>query len=56
MISANLSDGVHIEGVGATRNLVEANYIGVAPGGGYLFGNGQPGNRRRRRVDRQRAR
>ena len=32
------------EGVGATRNLVEANYIGVAPGGGYVFGNGQPGN------------
>ena len=29
---------------GATRNLVEANYIGLAPGGGYVFGNGQPGN------------
>ena len=35
VISANGSDGVHIEGVGATRNLVEANYIGEAPGGGY---------------------
>ncbi len=44
LISDNHSSGVHIEGVGATRNLVEANYIGVAPGGGYVFGNGQPGN------------
>ena len=30
--------------LGATRNLVEANYIGAAPGGGYVFGNGTPGN------------
>ncbi len=44
LISANHSDGVHIVGVGATRNLVEANYIGAAPGGGFVFGNGQPGN------------
>ncbi len=44
VISANGSYGVHIEGVGATRNLVEANYIGVAPGGGYAFGSGDPGN------------
>ncbi len=44
LISDNLSDGVHIEGVGATRNLVEANDIGLAPGGGYVFGDGQPGN------------
>ena len=44
LISDNHSYGVHIQGVGATRNLVEANYIGVAPGGGYVFGNGQPGN------------
>ena len=36
--------GVHISGVGATRNLVEANYIGVAPGGGQLLGTGNPGN------------
>ena len=33
-------------GVGATRNLVQGNYIGVAPGGGYLFGTGNPGNTR----------
>ena len=44
IISANASYGVHIVGVGATRNLVEANYIGVAPGGGFLFGSGDPGN------------
>ena len=44
VISANGTDGVHIEGVGATRNLVEANYIGAAPGGGYVFGSGDPGN------------
>jgi hypothetical protein len=44
VISANGGDGVDLVGVGATRNLVEANYIGVAPGGGYLFGTGDPGN------------
>jgi hypothetical protein len=44
VISANATFGVEIAGVGATRNLVEANYIGVAPGGGYLFGTGDPGN------------
>jgi len=30
--------------VGATRNLVQGNYIGAAPGGGYRFGTGDPGN------------
>ncbi len=44
IISANQGYGVHISGVGATRNLVEANFIGAAPGGGFVFGNGQPGN------------
>ena len=44
VISVNQSYGVHIVGVGATRNLVEANYIGAAPGGGYIFGSGDPGN------------
>jgi hypothetical protein len=44
IISANHGFGVHLIGVGATRNLVEANYIGAAPGGGYVFGTGQPGN------------
>lgn len=44
VISFNGGAGVDIAGVGATRNLVEANYIGTAPGGGYLFGSGDPGN------------
>ncbi len=44
VISVNAGYGVHLSGVGATRNLVEANFIGVAPGGGYLFGTGNPGN------------
>ena len=39
IISANHSYGVHIVGVGATRNLVEANEIGAAPGGGFQFGS-----------------
>ena len=44
VISANHGYGVHLIGVGATSNLVEANYIGAAPGGGYVFGSGTPGN------------
>src|SRR5262249_32854218 len=44
IISANHGDAVRLVGVGATRNLVEANFIGVAPGGGFLFGSAQPGN------------
>ena len=44
VISANNGYGVHLIGVGATRNLVEANYIGAAPGGGYILGSGNPGN------------
>ncbi len=44
LISANHGDGVHLLGVGATRNLIEANYIGVAPGGVFAFGSAQPGN------------
>ncbi len=44
MISVNGGYGVHLVGVGATRNLIEANYIGVAPGGGYVLGTGNPGN------------
>ena len=31
-------------GATATRNIVAANLIGLAPGGGYLFGTGNPGN------------
>src|SRR4029079_9522513 len=44
VISANHGHGVHISGAGATRNLIEANLIGAAPGGGYLFGSARPGN------------
>ena len=44
IISANKGYGVQSVGVGATRNLVEANYIGAAPGGGYVLGTGDPGN------------
>ncbi|MGO9600207.1 MAG: Calx-beta domain-containing protein [Isosphaeraceae bacterium] len=44
VISANGGAGVRIVGVGANRNLVQGNYIGVAPGGGYPFGSGDPGN------------
>ncbi len=44
VISGNLSTGVRLVGVGAIRNLIQANLIGVAPGGGYRFGSGDPGN------------
>ena len=52
VISANGGYGVHLVGVGATRNLVEANYIGVAPGGGYVLGSRQSRQLSRRRTDR----
>jgi hypothetical protein len=45
LISANAGAGVRLVGVGAIRNLIQGNYIGVAPGGGYKFGTGDPGNR-----------
>jgi hypothetical protein len=44
LISDNHGAGIHIEGVGATSNLVEGNDIGTAPGGGFVLGDGQPGN------------
>ena len=44
LISANGSYGVRITGVGANRNLIQGNFIGVGPGGGYRFGTGDPGN------------
>ena len=44
LISANLLSGVRIVGPAATRNIVAANIIGLGPGGGYLFGTGNPGN------------
>ena len=45
LISANGSHGVRLVGELATRNRIEGNYIGVAPGGGYRFGTSDPGNR-----------
>ncbi len=44
LISANGAAGVRLVGIGAVRNLIQGNYIGVAPGGGYKFGTGDPGN------------
>src|SRR5271157_1967065 len=51
VISANgvadvslMDAGLHLEGVGAFLNLVQGNLIGIAPGGGYKFGTGNPGN------------
>jgi hypothetical protein len=44
LISANAGAGVRLVGVGANRNLVQGNYIGTGPGGGYRFGTGDPGN------------
>jgi hypothetical protein len=45
LISANQLTGVHITGSPAIRNVVAGNIIGLGPGGGYLFGTGNPGNR-----------
>jgi hypothetical protein len=44
VISANFGDGVHIVGPVATQDVVSGNLIGTAPGGGFLFGTGNPGN------------
>ena len=44
VISANAGAGVQLVGIGANRNLIQGNYIGVAPEGGYKFGTGDPGN------------
>jgi len=44
VISANRTDGIHIEGPGALDNRVEANYIGTDIDGSFLLGQGDPGN------------
>ena len=44
LISGNTLTGVRLVGVGANRNLIQSNYIGVGPGGGFLFGTENPGN------------
>ncbi len=43
IISANDGDGVQLD-QGATQVQVAGNFIGVAPGGGFVFGNEPPGN------------
>ncbi len=44
LISGNTLTGVRLVGVGANRNLIQSNYIGVGPGGGFIFGTENPGN------------
>ena len=44
VISGNGSDGIDVIGPVATRTVISANLIGLAPGGGYLLGSGDPGN------------
>ena len=44
LISGNAGNGVDITGAATTDVQVEGNYIGIGPGGGYLFGTGNPGN------------
>jgi hypothetical protein len=44
LISANAGDGVHLVGPSATRNNVDANYIGIGPGGGFVYGAEGTGN------------
>ena len=44
VISANQTYGIHVEGPGAFRNLIEANYIGTDINGTFVFGQGVPGN------------
>ena len=53
LISANLGNGVHIIGAGATLNQIEGNFIGTAPGGGIPVRPGQSGEFRERRPDRE---
>ncbi len=43
IISKNGSDGVRLD-QGATQVQIAANYIGEAPGGGFVLGNPDPGN------------
>jgi hypothetical protein len=44
VISGNGSHGIRISGTTATRNIIAGNFIGLAPGGEYKFGTGDPGN------------
>jgi parallel beta-helix repeat protein len=44
VISGNAGNGVHVSGATATQTNITSNIIGLAPGGGYLFGTFNPGN------------
>ena len=44
VISSSGLAGIRISGAAATRTIVAANLIGLAPGGGYRFGTASPGN------------
>ena len=53
VISGNGLAGVRISGAAATRTIVAANLIGLAPGGGYRFGTWQSRQWGRRGPDRK---
>jgi len=44
VVSGNAGNGVHVSGAIATQTSITSNIIGLAPGGGYLFGTFNPGN------------
>ena len=49
VISGNAGNGVHVLGTAdpqttVTETIIRYNIIGLAPGGGYIFGTGNPGN------------
>lgn len=49
VISGNAGSGVHVLGTAdpkttVTETIIRYNIIGLAPGGGYIFGTGNPGN------------
>ncbi len=44
VISANGTYGIHVVGPDATRNRIQANYVGTDVTGTFIFGQGNPGN------------
>jgi hypothetical protein len=44
VISANGGNGIWISGEHAIGNVITGNIVGSAPGGGYVYGAGDPGN------------
>ena len=39
VVSGNGGDGIRVEGVGATSNIIQGNFIGTTPSGGARLGN-----------------